>query len=123
MERTEGKMDVNDSNNRKVQVHDRRCPKRPCYHPMLMAMVGSEDIYQCLGWDGNEEPCPNKMDKEAFYCGDCGNIAIAINCNANKKYHDCNKYWKILRIDGKRILKCQACLQNERLKFFNRDMW
>jgi hypothetical protein len=54
--------------NEKVAVHDRGCPKLPCYGPLLMAYIGCcYEVWKCGGWDGNEEPCEQKNIKPKEY--------------------------------------------------------
>jgi hypothetical protein len=54
-------MDVMDKRiGEKVGVHDRGCPKRLCYGPLCMALVGGREFWKCGGWGGNEETCENE---------------------------------------------------------------
>ena len=109
-------MNVNDGV-RRVQVHDRRCPGRICYEPLLMAIVGSEDIWQCGGWDGNEEPCPGKMPTAMRYCGKCESVGLNFQPGVIFREWVCKVYNRVLTQKGKRFLKCESCRIKTRLKW------
>jgi len=98
-------MNVKDNTGRKVQVHDRRCPRKICYNPLLMAMVGSLEFWQCGWWDGNEEPCPGKIPNTMKYCGECK--AVTINCFTMERI--CERFNRVLTRKGKKFLKCSLC--------------
>jgi len=120
-------MNVKDGN-KIVQAHDRRCAGRICYHPLLMAIVGSEEIWQCMGWDGNEEPCPGKMPIAMRYCGKCESLEIK-NPTMGRFFWEakCKIYMRDLikkrnkSLSGAKFKKCQICLHAERLKFFKEN--
>jgi hypothetical protein len=109
-------MNVKDGS-RKVQAHDRGCPNRVCYDPLLMAIVGSEDIWQCGGWDGNEEPCSGKMPTALRYCGKCE--LVTIKHISGQIFYEwiCDRYKKVLTQKGKRHLKCNICCIATRLEW------
>jgi len=107
---------------RKVQVHDRRCPGRVCYEPLLMAIVGSEDIWQCGGWDGNEEPCSGKMPNAMRYCGKCEFVEVKGGTNSLLSLEwICGRYKRVLTQKGKRFLKCNICRIATRLEWKKKE--
>jgi hypothetical protein len=88
-----------------------------------MAINGSEDIWQCMGWDGNEEPCPGKMPVAMGYCGKCDSVKMKFREGGDPHlcYFACKEFKKVLKQKGKRLLKCEACLQRTRLNVIDEN--
>jgi hypothetical protein len=76
---------------------------------MALIKGESEELWQCQGWDGNNEPCPGKLPQKIAYC--------ALSCEFLTVYNPytdwgwgCKKYWEKLAWKEKGILKCKSCL-------------
>jgi hypothetical protein len=75
---------------------------------MALIKGESEEVWQCLGWDGNEEPCPGKLPWKAAYCT-LGCEFLKVVNPYEDWYWGCKKYKKKLKEKGKNILKCKPC--------------
>jgi hypothetical protein len=75
---------------------------------MALIKGESEEVWQCQGWDGNEEPCPGKLLWKAAYCALSCESLVVLN-PYGVWYWGCKKYKKKLKEKGENILKCEAC--------------
>jgi hypothetical protein len=76
-----------------------------------MALIKGEleEVWQCLGWDGNEGPCPGKLPQKVAYCV-LGCESLVVLNPYTDWYWGCKKYKKKLKDTEGKILKCKPCL-------------